>query len=97
MDFEYWQGFNEGRWQQIIDVRNFIQANYKPYDGNADFLAGITDKTKRVWDKCLDLLALEHEKGGCLLYTSTNTIDVMDIMTEIRHRWGMYYDSEKIF
>ena len=87
MDFEYWQGFNEGRWQQIIDVRNFIQANYKPYDGNADFLAGITDKTKRVWDKCLDLLALEHEKGGVLDVDTTKVSRLyrikLDTLTKI--------------
>ena len=87
MDFEYWQGFNEGRWQQIIDVRNFIQANYKPYGGNADFLAGITDKTKRVWDKCLDLLALEHEKGGVL------DVDTTKVSKIVSHKAG-YIDKE---
>ncbi|GAB2533071.1 pyruvate formate lyase family protein [Brachybacterium huguangmaarense] len=45
-----WVGFAAGPWQDAIDVRDFIQRNYTPYDGDASFLAGPTDKTLRVWD-----------------------------------------------
>ena len=45
-----WAGFAPGNWTQTIDVRDFIQQNYTPYEGDAEFLAGPTDKTLRVWD-----------------------------------------------
>ena len=47
---EPWAGFAAGPWREAIDVRDFIQRNYTPYDGDASFLAGPTDKTLRVWD-----------------------------------------------
>ena len=86
MDFEYWQGFQAGRWQQIIDVRNFIQTNYTPYEGKADFLAGITDKTQKVWSKCVALLALENEKGVL-------DVDTTKVSTITSHKAG-YIDQE---
>src|SRR5690625_6848573 len=45
-----WDGFAPGPWQDAIDVRDFIQRNYTPYDGDASFLAGPTAKTLAVWD-----------------------------------------------
>ena len=45
-----WEGFVLGPWTEDIDVRDFIQRNYTPYEGDASFLAGPTDKTLRVWD-----------------------------------------------
>lgn len=63
---EAWNGFAAGRWQDEIDVRNFIQKNYTPYDGDTSFLTGPTDRTKAVWDKCSDLLSQELKKGGVL-------------------------------
>ena len=45
MDFEQWKGFEKGEWKRKIDVRNFIQKNYTPYEGNATFLTGTTEKT----------------------------------------------------
>ena len=58
-----WDGFAAGPWQEKIDVRDFIQRNYTPYDGDASFLAGATDKTLRLWDH-LDstYLAVERER-----------------------------------
>ena len=47
MDFEQWKGFEKGEWKRQIDVRNFIQKNYTPYEGDASFLVGITEKTKK--------------------------------------------------
>ncbi|HKL10458.1 MAG TPA: formate C-acetyltransferase [Clostridia bacterium] len=58
-----WEGFNEGVWTKEIDVRGFIQKNYIPYDGDESFLEGATDKTKKLWGKCEDLLILEQKKG----------------------------------
>jgi len=45
-----WEGFTGERWRESIGVRDFIQNNYAPYDGDASFLSGPTDKTLRVWD-----------------------------------------------
>lgn len=61
-----WHGFKPGRWMYDIDVRDFIQKNYSPYDGDDSFLAGPTEKTRKLWDKCQRLLRAEFEKGGVL-------------------------------
>ena len=55
--------FVGGKWERLIDVRDFIQKNYTLYEGNASFLVGPTEKTRKVWDKCLELLAEELKKG----------------------------------
>ena len=58
-----WRGFSAGSWQQRIDVRDFIQRNYTPYAGQADFLAGPTQRTQRLWHKVQTLLQAERENG----------------------------------
>lgn len=58
-----WNDFKKGVWQEKIDVNNFIETNYKEYKGDESFLSGRTDKTKKVWNKCLDLLKLELKNG----------------------------------
>ena len=58
--------FVGGKWQSEIDVRDFIQKNYTPYDGNSDFLADATENTKTLWQNCLDLFKEERAKGGTL-------------------------------
>jgi len=63
MDFEQWTGFNPGDWKNRIDVRDFIQKNYTPYEGNDSFLAGATDTTKKLWNKVLKLFEEERKKG----------------------------------
>ena len=55
MQFEEWEGFIEGDWKKQINVRSFIQLNYKPYDGDSSFLVESTPKTKKLWDKVLNL------------------------------------------
>ncbi len=59
---EAWNGFKEGNWNNKVDVRNFIQLNYKAYDKDESFLEDISDKTKVVWDKCSELLKEEVKK-----------------------------------
>ena len=67
MDFKEWEGFNkQGEWTKEIDVRGFIQANYTPYEGDSKFLAGATEKTKKLWDEVLELYKKERENGGVL-------------------------------
>ncbi|WP_201777005.1 formate C-acetyltransferase [Martelella endophytica] len=61
-----WDGFSDGAWRNAIDVRNFIQENYTPYEGDASFLAPATERTKQLWDELSDLLKKEREKGGVL-------------------------------
>ena len=61
-----WNNFKPGKWQNTIDIRDFIQENYLPYTGNEDFLATVTSRTKQLWEHCSQLLAKEREKGGVL-------------------------------
>lgn len=66
MKFEQWKDFQEGDWSQEINVRNFIQMNYTPYEGDSSFLADATEKTQKLWDTVLDLYKKEKENGGVL-------------------------------
>ena len=61
-----WTGFNGGAWQDEINVRDFIQQNYKPYDGDASFLAEATPRTNALMKKIQGLFALERQFGGVL-------------------------------
>ena len=58
--------FVGGKWQQEINVRDFIQKNYRPYEGDSSFLADATDATKKLWQECCDLLKQERDNGGVL-------------------------------
>src|SRR5215207_3175902 len=58
-----WSGFSPGRWQQTIDVRDFIQCNVTPYDGDEAFLVGPSERTKAVWDKLQPYFQEEIRKG----------------------------------
>ena len=66
MKFNEWKDFATGDWQKRIDVRDFIQKNYTPYEGDESFLAKETKDTKKLWDKVLKLFEKENEKGGVL-------------------------------
>ena len=61
-----WEGFSSGAWQENVDVREFIQTNYVPYQGDAAFLSGPTYRTESLWKEVLTLLKAEQEKGGPL-------------------------------
>lgn len=58
--------FVSGKWQQEINVRDFIQKNYTLYEGDSSFLADPTEATKKLWQECCDLLKKEHDNGGVL-------------------------------
>ena len=66
MEHENWNGFIAGRWQDEINVRDFIQQNYKEYTGDAAFLAEATPRTKALMKKLEALFALERQFGGVL-------------------------------
>lgn len=59
---EEWNGFKPGKWNEQIDVADFISINYEEYKGDESFLEGPTTKTKNVWNKCVDLLKEELKK-----------------------------------
>src|SRR5574344_322075 len=61
-----WRNFKGGAWENEINVRDFIQQNYTPYDGNSDFLEGPTENTSKLWDQIMDLSKQEREAGGVL-------------------------------
>ena len=65
-NFEQWEGFVPGKWTSEINVRDFIQKNYTPYDGDESFLADATDATKKLWSEVMDLAKKEREAGGVL-------------------------------
>src|SRR5687768_2855559 len=58
-----WTGFASGRWQQAIDVRDFIQRNVRPYDGDEAFLAAPSERTERVWAKLRPYFQEEIRRG----------------------------------
>ena len=73
MDFEQWKGFKKGDWKDEINVRDFIQHNYTPYEGDSSFLTKPTEKTKKLWDEVLELYKKEHDSKGGVLDIDTKT------------------------
>ena len=65
-DFKQWEGFEGRLWKEGIDVRDFIQNNYTPYEGDESFLAGPTEATNKLWGKVQELQKEERAKGGVL-------------------------------
>lgn len=83
-----WRNFTGGAWETEVDVRDFIQKNYEPYDGDDAFLAGPTQNTKDLWDQVLDLSRQEREAGGVL------DMDTKVVSTITSHAAG-YLDKNK--
>ncbi len=65
-EFEQWEGFEGRIWKEEVNIRDFIQKNYQPYDGDASFLAGPTEATERLWQVVQGLQKEERAKGGVL-------------------------------
>ena len=70
---EEWNNFKTGSWTKNVDVRNFIQTNYTPYEGDDSFLAGATEATTKLWAEVSELFKKERENGG-VLDVDTETI-----------------------
>ena len=85
---EEWASYKEGIWEKEINVRDFIQKNYTPYDGDDSFLAGPTERTKELWAQVMELSKQEREKGGVL------DMDTKIISTITSHGPG-YLDKDK--
>ena len=81
-----WEGFRAGLWQHEINVRDFIQQNYEPYEGDASFLARATDRTKEIWNR-LNALFLEERRKGVL--------DISQIPSTILAHQPGYIDRDK--
>ena len=77
-----WEGFTPGPWQDSIDVRGFIFANFTPYEGDSSFLAGPTEKTLRVWDT-LEKKYLSIERKNRVYDVDTKTPAEIDAFPEI--------------
>ena len=73
MNFEQWKDFKKGDWKDEINVRDFIQHNYTPYEGDSRFLADATEKTKKLWNEVLNLYKKEHDSKGGVLDIDTKT------------------------
>ena len=86
--FKEWEAFSGGIWEKEINVRDFIQKNYTPYDGKEDFLQGPTQRTKDLWEQVLELTKEEQAKGGVL------DMDTKIISTITSHGPG-YLNKEK--
>lgn len=87
MKMNQWRGFKEGAWVKEIDVRDFIQKNYTPYEGNEEFLENSTPRTKNLFKKYTDLCKLEAEWGGVL------DIDTSTVSSLLNYAPG-YLDKE---
>lgn len=84
-----WEGFKSGLWQDEINVRDFIQHNYTPYEGNEDFLAAPTENTNILWGKLQELQKEERRKGGVL------DMDTDIISTIVSHGPGYIGEDTK--
>ena len=88
MQFEQWEGFTPGKWSEDeVNVRDFIQHNYTPYEGDGSFLADATEATKKLWAEVMELTKKEREAGGVL------KADVRTISTLTSHGAG-YIDKD---
>ncbi len=88
-NFEQWNGFEGRIWKEEINVREFIQKNYKPYDGNEEFLSGPTENTKKLWDELQKLQKEERAKGGVL------DMDTEIVSTLTSHKPGYIGENTK--
>ena len=86
--FTQWEGFQTGKWQEEINVRDFTQRNYTPYEGNEEFLKPATGRTEELLHKFENLLVLEREFGGVL------DIDTHTVTSLLNYKPG-YLDKDK--
>jgi formate C-acetyltransferase len=81
----YWSGFRTGLWQNEIDVRDFIQQNFEPYEGDESFLAGPTERTKNIWARLNELFVEERKKG---------VLEISQVPSSITSHGPGYIDKE---
>ena len=102
MKYIEWQGFIPGKWSNDeVDVRDFIQKNYTPYEGDGSFLKPATEATKKLWDEILELSKKEREAGG-VLDADTSVVSnltshapgYIDLIEYINICFGVAYEKE---
>lgn len=98
MDFKEWEGFNkQGEWTKEIDVRDFIQENYTVYDGDESFLANVTERSTKLWNKIQELYKVERENGVLDVDTKTpssiNAYDAGYVDKDLELIVGLQTDS----
>src|SRR6185437_15846923 len=81
-----WEGFTAGLWQKEIDVRDFIQQNYSPYDGDESFLAPATERTESIWNRLKELFKEERKKG---------VLEISQVPSSITSHAPGYIDRDK--
>ena len=84
---EAWRGFELGKWSEEIDVRDFIQRNYTPYEGDGAFLAPATEATKKLWDTVMQLSKEERERGG--VYDADT-----EVVSQVNSHKAGYFDKK---
>ena len=91
MTKQAWHGFENGKWNEEVDVRDFIQRNYTPYEGDSEFLAPATEATKKLWDIVLGYTKEERARGG--VYDADT-----EIVSRVNSHKAGYFDKslEKI-
>jgi formate C-acetyltransferase len=80
-----WEGFHHGLWGKEINVRDFIQQNYEPYEGDGSFLASATERTRKIWNQLNELFVEERKKG---------VLDISQIPSSITAHGPGYIDRE---
>lgn len=66
--FKEWEGFQGRLWKEEVNTRDFIQENYKPYDGDENFLAGPTEATNTLWESCRNFRKKNGRKAACWIW-----------------------------
>ncbi|MGL4520994.1 MAG: formate C-acetyltransferase [Bacilli bacterium] len=88
---EQWKGFQKGAWENEVNVRDFIQNNYKVYDGDSEFLAEATPATNHLWERVMELTKQERDNGGVL------DMDTKTVSTIVSHGPGyLNKEDEKV-
>ncbi len=85
---EAWAGFEAGPWEHEVDVRDFIQRNYTPYEGDESFLEDATPDTEHLWKQVMDLFAAEQAMGGVIAMDT-------DIISTITSHGPGYIDQDR--
>ena len=85
-----WEGFKTNKWQNEINVRDFITLNYTPYKGDDSFLSPATNRTKKMWETVADLMRQERENNGLL------DADTSVVSSIVSHKAGYINKDEEI-
>ena len=83
VEMKEWDGFEGRLWKEEINVRQFIQANYTPYEGDESFLEGPTEATDKLWGALQKLQKEERAKAECLIWIQKSYLRLLHMMRDI--------------